>query len=136
MKHQLTVYPRQMKTVGFGTNENVVLSHSTVTAPLPIRPFNPDGISEGQRWDERGNAIRCSNESSVQVTEHAFQPTAGEGRDPLNHGGDLTTRKYRSAFEHSTGPRIDGCEVLVTPFDPRQHLRTRSISGFHRDATG
>ena len=128
---------RQMKTIGLGTNGNDVLSHSTIIpAPPPTRPFNPDGMSEGQRWDERGNAIRWSDKSSLEATKHALQPTVGEGRDPLNHEGDLTTRKYRGAFEHSTGPRMKGREVLVTPFDPRQHLRTRSLSGFHRDATG
>lgn len=26
-------------------------------------------------------------------------------------------------------------EVVVTPFDPRQHLRTRSLSSFRRDTT-
>lgn len=137
IKHQLTTYLRQMKTVGLGTGENDTHSHSIIiSAPLPTRPFNPDGMSEGQRWDERGNAIRWPDESSFETTKHAFQPIAGEGRDPLNRGGDLTTRKYRGAFEHSTGPHMHGREVLVTPFDPRQHLRTRSLSGFHRDATG
>jgi hypothetical protein len=131
MKHQLTVYLRQMKTAGLGTNGNDTLPHSTIIlAPLPTRTFNPGGTSEGQRWDECGNAIEW-----YEATKHAPQPTAGEGRGPLNHEGDLANGKYRGMFEHSTGPRMDGREVLVTPFDPRRHLRTRSISGFHRDAT-
>ena len=121
---QFTPYLRQMKTVGLGNN---VLSDSTITlAPLPTRPFNPGGTSEGQRWDEHGNAIGWAD-SSLETSRHAVQPAAGEG---LTHGGNFTTRNHHDG-SNSTGPRVYGREV---PFDPRQHLRTRSLSGFHRDA--
>lgn len=128
---QFTLYPRQMKTVELYDD---MLSHSTVAlAPLPTRPFNPGGIPEGQEWDERGNAIGWPD-SSLHATNHAIKPTVREGRIALTQGGDLATRRHRDA-PHPARHRIHGGEVLVNPFDPHQHLRTRSLSGFHKDVT-
>ena len=130
-KHLLIVYPRQ---IWLGTGGDDMLSRSTIALiPSHTRPFNPDGTSGGQRWDERGNAIGWSDGPSLEAAKHAAQPTVGEGRGPLSYGGDSITRKHQDAFEHSTGPRVYGREVLVTPFDPRQDLGTRSLSGFHGD---
>lgn len=128
------VYPRQIRLC---TDGNGVLSGSTIVlAPSPTQSFNPNGVSEGQRWDERGNAIGWSDGYSLEATKHAVQPTVYEGQVPLDHGGDSVDRNHRGGvFERPTGLRVQGREVLATPSDPRQHLRTRSLSGFHRDTT-
>ena len=128
---QLTPCARQMKITGLGSN---VLSHSTIVlTPLSTRPFNPGGTSGGQGRDERGNAVGWSDDSSLDTIKHAIHPTAHEGQNSLSHGGDFTIREHHEG-SRSTGPRTHGREVLVNPFDPHQHLRTRSLSGFHRDA--
>lgn len=133
-KHQLIVYRRQLKNDWVTTESDHRPSHSTIVlSPLPTRPFNPDNASGGQRWDESGNAIGWSDEFPLQPAKHAIRPTAGEGRDPPNHGRDSMTRS--NALEHSTGPHKNGPEVLATSYESRQHLRTRSFSGFHRNVT-
>ena len=126
------ISPRQVKTSGFG---NDVHSHSGIAlAPLPTRPFISGGTSEGQNWDERGSAIGWPDDPSLESTNHAAQPTVHERRDPLAHGGDFTHGSHHDA-PHPVVPRMHGREVLVNPFDPHQHLRTRSLSGFHRNTT-
>ena len=127
-KHQLIVYHRQMKNDRVAAESDHRPHSTTVLSPLPTRPFNPDSVSEGQRWDERGNAIGWSDEFPLQPTNHAVQPTASEGRDPPNHGRDSVIRS--NALEHPTGR-----EALATSYESRQHLRTRSLSGFHRNVT-
>jgi hypothetical protein len=118
-----------MKTVVLGGD---ALSHGgIVLAPLAARPFNPDGISEGQRWDENGNAIGWAD-SPLETTKHALRPAVHEGRDDLLDGR-FTTRKHHGAL-HSTG-RVHERGMLVNPFDSRQHLRTRSLSIFPGDTT-
>lgn len=122
------MYIRQTKTSGLGNN---VLSRSTIIlTPLPTRSFNPDGASEGQRWGERGNGIEWSSESSLEAAKHSIQLGVDGGRGPLNHEGYFMTGKRHDTFKHSTGSGVHGREVLVTP---HLHLRTRSLSGFHRE---
>lgn len=109
------------------------LSHSSIVlAPLPTRPFNPGGIPEGRGWDQRGNATGWSDDPFLDTNKYASQPAVHEGRSSLTRGDDFATGRHHNA-SHPTGPRIHGREVLVNPFDPHQHLRTRSLSGFHRD---
>ena len=128
-KSPLTTLLRQVKTVGLGGD---VLSHGgIVLAPLATRPFNPDGISEAQRWDENGTAVGWTD-SSLETTKHALRPAVHEGRDDL-FDGRFTTRKHHGAL-HSTG-RMHERGMLVNPLDPRQHLRTRSLSIFPGDTT-
>jgi len=122
---------RQMPTVGPGNGVNGVFSHCVITsAPLPARP---DGTPEGRRWETCCSADEWSDGSSLKRTEHDSR-LANEERDTLSHGGDFTTGK-RHHTSHSTGPRLHGCVGLASPFDPRQHIRTRSLSTFHREAT-
>lgn len=133
-KRGLIVCLRQIKN-GLGTAESDDRPpHSTIVlSPLPTRSFNPDNASEGQRWDEHGNALGWSNEFPLQPAKHAVRPTAGESQDPPSHGWDYVTRS--NALEHSTGPHRNGREVLATSYESPQHLRTRSLSGFHRNVT-
>ena len=129
---QFTMYPRQMKSVGLGSDGRP--RSPIVLAPLSTQPFNPGGTSEGRSWDERGSAGWWPDGPSLENTKRVAQPTVHEGRDSVAHGGDFTVGRHNDA-PHQTGPRMHGREVLVNPFDPHQHLRTRSLSGFHRDTT-
>ena len=129
--HQFTMHPRQMKTVGLGDD---ALSHSAIVlTPFPTQLFNPGGTSEGRGWDERGSAIGWPDDPTPETTKRATKLPEHEGRDPLAQSCDFTTRRHHDV-SHSTGPHMHGREVLVNPFDPHQHLRTRSLSGFHRTA--
>jgi len=123
------MYSRQMKSVGL---DNDVRSRGPIVlTPLSAQPFNPGSASRGQSWDERGDAIWWPGDPSLETTK---RPGQHEGRDPVAHGGDFTTRRHHDA-PHTAGPRVHGREVLVNPFDPHQHLRTRSLSGFHKNTT-
>ncbi|KAF9790299.1 snare associated Golgi protein-domain-containing protein [Thelephora terrestris] len=82
----------------------------------------------------RGVGVGRSEHPSFEASEDSFQLAAGGGRDTLSNGGNFTTRKYHHT-SRSTGPRMHQREELVNPFEPRQHLRTRSLSAFHRDTT-
>ena len=100
-----------------------------VSTPFPAQP---DGVSEGRRWEECGSDVGWTDDSSLKATEHDSRLTMDEERDTLSYGGDFTTRKHHR-LSHSSGPRIR--EASATPFHPRQHTRTRSLSGFHREAS-
>ena len=126
----LTMSFRQVKTAELGSD---ALSHSAVDlTPHPMQPFIPGGTSGGRSWDERRSVIGWSDNPSLETTNHTAQPTVHEGRDSLAHGGDFMARRHHDAA-HPAGPSMHGREVLVNPFDPHQHLRTRSLSGFHRN---
>jgi hypothetical protein len=131
-KKVIALDPRQMANSGLGNYSNDVLAHAApMAAPRSTRPPNPDDSSQGQKWGECGDVVRWSDRSSsLQTTEDPFH----EERDTPSHGSGFTTRKHHYA-SHSAGPHVYGCEVLVNPFDPRQHLRTRSLAAFHGDPT-
>ena len=125
---RLTLDLRQMATLGRDDGGNGGLSHSVI---VPTFPARPDGTS-GRGWEECGNDVGWSNEAFVESTEYASRLAMGEERDTLSHGGDFTTGKLHHA-SHSTGPHMHGREVLATTSDPRQHIRTRSLSAFRRE---
>ena len=126
---RLTLNFRQMTTIALDNADIGVLSHSvTTSAPLPVRP---DGTSEGRRWEEHGNAVGWSGNCSLKATEHESRLVMDEERDTLGHGEDFTVWKHHHP-SHSTGPRMHEREAFATR---HQHIRTRSFSGFHREAT-
>lgn len=103
-----------MATIGLCDGGNGILSHNAIT--LTNLPAWPGGASEGQRWEESASAVGWSDDCTPGVTERVSRLTMGED---MGHGGDFTARKHHYG------------EVSVAPFNPHQHMRTRSLSVFH-----